>query len=78
MKRNVKWGDVWKNISLLKGLTAEEKCFVWIVTQDMLAVGNKIHRPNPEMRCLAVFVNGEVCVEIQGLEHLFFRGFMNV
>ena len=50
----------------------------WKVTQDMPAVGNKIHRPNPEMRCLAVFVNGEVCVEIQGLEHLFFRGFMNV
>ena len=39
----------------------------------MLAVGNRIHRPNAERRCLAVFENGEVCVEIQNLEHLFFK-----
>ena len=26
-----------------------------------------------ERRCLAVFENGEVCVEIQNLEHLFFK-----
>ena len=70
---NVKWSVVWKNLFLVKGLTAEEKCFAWKVSQDMVAVGSRIHRPNAERRCLAVFDNGEVCVEIQTLEHLFVK-----
>ena len=36
-------------------------------------MGSRIHRPNAERRCLAVFENGEICVEIQNLEHLFIK-----
>ena len=68
---NVKWGVVWKNLSILKGLTAEEKCFAWKVSQDMLPVGIRIHRRNAERRCLAVMENEQLCPEIQNLEHLF-------
>ena len=42
----IKWKVVWKNQSLLKGVTAEEKCFAWKMSQDMLEVGNRIHRKN--------------------------------
>ena len=49
---NVKWGVVFKNIKLLKGLNADVKCFVWKITQDLLPVGCRIHRRNAERRCL--------------------------
>ena len=42
----IKWKVVWKNQVMLKGVTAEEKCFAWKIVQDMLEVGNRIHRKN--------------------------------
>ena len=68
---NVKWGLVWKNLSLMKGLIADEKCFAWKMSQDILPVGSRIHRRNAERRCLTNLSNGEVCFEIQTMEHLF-------
>ena len=61
----------WKNLTILKGLTAEEKCFAWKVQQDMLPVGSRIHRRNAERRCLTVLENNQKCVQVQTLEHLF-------
>ena len=68
---NVKWSLVWNNLALLKGLTAEEKCFAWKVSQDMVAVGSRKHRKNAERRCLRVLETGLFCHEIENLEHLF-------
>ena len=68
---NIKWGLVFKNIKLLKGLTADEKCFVWKITQDLLPVGCRIHRRNAERRCLTLLENGTLCQELQTLEHTF-------
>ena len=51
--KNVKWGIVYKNLKLLRGVTPEEKCFAWKLSQDMLPVGARIHRRNAEKRCLA-------------------------
>ena len=68
---NIKWGVVFKNLKLLKGLNADEKCFVWKITQDMLPVGSRIHRRNAERRCLTILENGILCQEIQTLDHTF-------
>ena len=68
---NVKWGLVFKNLKLLSGITAEERCFAWKLSQDMLAVGRRIFRRNAERRCLAVLADGSSCEEIQDLEHAF-------
>ena len=38
---NVKWSVVFKNLKMMKGLTAEEKEFGWKITQDMLPVGSR-------------------------------------
>ena len=62
---------VFKNIKLLKGLIADEKCFVWKITQDLLPVGCRIHRRNAERRCLTLLENGTLCQELQTLEHTF-------
>ena len=69
--RNVQWGTVFKNLKLLRGLNADEKCFAWKVCQDMLPVGARIHRRNAERRCLANLDDGSQCQEIQDLEHAF-------
>jgi hypothetical protein len=68
---NIKWGTVWKNFKLLKGLTPIEITFSWKVTQDMLPVGNRIHRNNAERRCLTTLIDGSICQEIQDLKHCF-------
>ena len=68
---NIKWGVVFKNFKLLKGLNAEEKCFFWKITQDMLPVGSRIHRRNAERRCLTLLDDGSLCQENQTLEHAF-------
>ena len=69
--RNVQWGTVFRNLKLLNGLRADEKCFAWKVCQDMLPVGARIHRRNTERRCLATLEDGSQCQEIQDLEHAF-------
>ena len=68
---NIKWGIVWKNFKLLKGLTPVEITFSWKVTQDMLPVGNRIHRNNAERRCLTHLIDGSICQDIQDLKHCF-------
>ena len=55
----------------MKGLIAEEKCFAWKVQQDMLRVGSRIHRQNAERRCMISLDGGQICSEMQTLEHLF-------
>ena len=69
--KNVKWGIVYKNLKLLRGVTPEEKCFAWKLSQDMLPVGARIHRRNAEKRCLAEKDDGTVCEEIQDRDHVF-------
>ena len=68
---NIKWGLVFKNLKLLKGLDPVETCFAWKITQDMLPVGSRIHRRNAERRCLAVKNDGLLCQETQTLNHVF-------
>ena len=68
---NMKWGVVFINFKLVKDLNADEKCFLWKITQDMLPVGIRIHRRNAERRCLRLLENDTLCQEIQTLEHAF-------
>ena len=37
-------------LSDLKGLDADERCFAWKVIQDMRPVGARIHRNNAEKK----------------------------
>ena len=55
----------------MKGLTATERCFAWKIQQDMLPVGNRIHRKNAERRCLTELENNQICIEVQTLQHCF-------
>ena len=48
----IKWKVVWKNLNLLKGITASERVFAWKCTQDMLEVGDRIHRKNANRNCI--------------------------
>ena len=64
-------GLVFKNLKLLSGITAEERCFAWKLSQDMLAVGKRIFRRNAERRCLAKLADGSLCQEIQDINHAF-------
>ena len=59
----IKWRHVWKNLSSVKGINAEVKDFTWKLTQDMLPIGNRIHRKNVEKRCLNKLETGQ-CTEI--------------
>ena len=68
---NVKWGLVFKNLKQLRGITAEERCFAWKLSQDMLAVGKRIFRRNAERRCLVKLTDGSACQEIQDINHVF-------
>ena len=47
---NIKWRVVWNNLKILQRVSPEEKEFAWKVTQDMVAVGKRIHRRNTEYR----------------------------
>ena len=62
---------MFKNFKLLSGITAEERCFAWKLSQDMLAVGKRIFRRNAERRCLAILADGSLCEEIQDHDHAF-------
>ena len=68
---NIKWRLVYKNFKLLSGITAEERCFAWKLSQDMLAVGRRIFRKNAERRCLEILGDGSLCEEIQDIGHAF-------
>ncbi len=65
----IKWSLAWKNMGILKGVNAEEKCFVWKCVQDMVAVGSRIHRKNAEKRCLRMKLNGTQCLQLDTLSH---------
>ena len=40
----IKWKASWYNVSSVRGLSPEEKCFAWKITQDMLDVGVRKHK----------------------------------
>ena len=65
----IKWKVAWKNQGFLKGVTAEEKCFAWKMAQDMLEVGNRIHRKNAKRGCQREMGNSERCEEIEDIYH---------
>ena len=65
----IKWSLAWKNMVLVKGINAEEKCFVWKCVQDMVAVGSRIHRKNAEKRCLRLKSDGTQCLTLDTLKH---------
>ena len=71
--KSVKWSVVFKNLTKMKGVTAEERVFAWKVAQDMLPVGTRLHRKNAERRCMLEMENNVVCLEAQSLEHLFIK-----
>lgn len=66
---NIKWKVTWNNLKIGKRLTPEEKEFGWKVTQDMVAVGIRIHR-NVDKRCLRKLKNGMECQVIPNLVHV--------
>jgi len=65
---NIKWNVTWKNLKMFKGITAEEKMFGWKVTQDMVAVGRRIHR-KVDKRCLRNIPSKGECQIIPDLTH---------
>ena len=65
---NIKWKVTWKNLKIIKGLTAEEKIFSWKMTQDMLPVGKRIHR-KVDKRCLRKMMNDDECQVIPDIIH---------
>ena len=66
----MKWKVAWKNLQQTKGLTAQEKYFQWQVQQDMLATGDRLHRPGAEKRCLSVIENDSICTQINNRQHV--------
>jgi len=65
----VKWKTGWSNLKLTKSVTAQEKYFQWQVQQDMLPIGNRLHRPGAEKRCLSLLENNTVCVCLNDRKH---------
>ena len=65
----VKWKTAWSNLKLTKSVTAEEKYFQWQVQQDMLPVGNRLHRPGAEKRCLSILGINTVCTALNDRKH---------
>ena len=70
--RGISWKATWKNLTLLRGLGPEEKCFGWKVTQDMVEVGQRMHRKGAQKECQNLVENGEECKEIESVEHRLF------
>ena len=68
---SVKWSIAWKNWKELRGVSAEEKIFMWKVQQDMLLIGSRIHRLNADRRCKEELPGNICCQEIQTRHHLF-------
>ena len=66
----VKWKIAWKNLQQTRGVTAQEKYFQWQVQQDMLPIGERLHRPGAEKRCLSVMENDKVCTQINNRQHV--------
>ena len=64
-------GVVYQNFKLLSGINAEERCFAWKLSQDILALGNRIFRRNAEKRCLTTLADGSLCQEVQDIDHAF-------
>ena len=52
-------------------MTTQEKYFQWQVQQDMLAIGDRLHRPGAEKRCLNVLENNKYCSQISSRQHVF-------
>ena len=67
----VKWKIAWKNLQQTRGVTAQEKYFQWQVQQDMLPIGDRLHRPGAEKRCLSVLENDNYCSQISTRQHMF-------
>ena len=71
--KGVKWKCAWLNLKTTKKLSASEKYFLWQVQQDMLPVGNRIHRHGAEKRCLKKQNDAWVCMEVQSLSHALLK-----
>ena len=67
----VKWKTAWSNLKLTKSVTAQEKYFQWQVQQDMLPIGNRLHRPGAEKRCLSLLGNNTICICLNDRKHAF-------
>ena len=68
--KGVKWKIAWKNLQQTRGVTAQEKYFQWQVQQDMLPIGERLHRQGAEKRCLLVMENDRVCTQISNRQHV--------
>ena len=61
---------MWKNVENIKGLNAREAEFDWKLTQDMLAIGSRVHRANEDKECKNN-IDGDVCRDIPDITHTF-------
>ena len=66
----VKWKIAWENLQQTRGVTAQEKYFQWQVQQDMLPIGDRLHRQGAEKRCLSAMENDRVCTQISNRQHV--------
>ena len=48
----------------------QRKYFQWQVQQDMLPIGDRLHRPGAEKRCQLVMENDRVCTQISNRQHV--------
>ena len=67
----INWKNVFNNFKVIRGITWQEKCFYWKMTQDMLNIGARMHHRNADKRCKNILADGEECQALQTIEHVF-------
>ena len=65
----IKWKASWYNVSSVRGLSPEEKCFAWKITQDMLDVGVRKHKKDSIKDCKRMVDNRKICGNLEILKH---------
>ena len=65
----IKWKASWYNVSSVRGLSPEEKCFAWKITQDMLDVGVRKHKKDSIKDCKRMVDNRKICGKLETVKH---------
>ena len=70
---SVKWSVAWGDYAFLRGVNAEVKAFCWKLQQDLLPLGDRLHRRNADKRCMLEVTPNIICEEIETREHAFIK-----
>ena len=70
--RGIPWKATWRNMGLLRGLDPQETSFAWKLSQDLVEVGQRMHRRGANKQCLRLLNDGSECRQLESLEHRIF------